>query len=165
MTSAPTCVYAYGDPGSGKSTFIHKLAEEEAATTGRKIWYWGAEFPWGDGYDGSEIIVIDDFRDRDFKGVPIPINFMTRVIDKFELKIQTKGGHCQMNGKSFYLSSVMHPGDLFATSVIDPVQQFLRRITSLYHCKKNPNGSFEQTLLGNGLAPRTATVATFNLVP
>lgn len=161
MADPPTCVYAYGDPGSGKSTFIHKLAEEEAAASGRSIWYWGAEFPWGDGYDGSEIVVIDDFRDKDFKGVPIPINFITRVIDKFELKIQTKGGHCQMNGKSFYLSSVMHPGDLFGASTVDPVAQFLRRITSLYHCVKKDDGSFEQKLLGTGLAPRASTIGTF----
>lgn len=161
MDEMPKCVYAWGEAGSGKSTFIHKLAEEEAAATGKSVWYWGSEFPWVDGYAGEEIIVIDDFRDRDFKGQAVPINFMTRIVDKFPFKTQTKGGACQWNGRSFYMSSVMHPGDLWGASKMDPVQQMLRRITELWHCNKNPDGSYEQTLLGDGLTPRPPSIATF----
>jgi len=157
LDAPPKFVYAIGDAGSGKSTYIHKLAEEEAAATGKSIYYFGAQWPWADGYTDEEIIVIDDIRDRDFKGVPIPVNFMTRMIDVFSCTLQTKGGTCKFYGSSFYLSSVVHPGDMWNKDVNDPNTQILRRITDLYHCKKQA-GIYSCVRLGDGLAPRVGFI-------
>lgn len=154
LSAPPKCVYAFGPPGSGKSTFIHELAEAESTATGESIYYWGANWPWGDGYCDEKIIVIDDIRDRDFKGCAIPVAFMTKMIDRFPHMIQTKGGHVQFQGTSFYMSSVMHPADMWNKDVNDPVTQFLRRITDLWICEKDAAGDYQRQRLGDGLTPR-----------
>lgn len=157
LDTPPKCVYAFGPAGSGKSTFIHKLANEEALATGNDIYYFGSQFPWADGYIGEKIIVIDDIRDVDQKGVRVPLNFMTRMIDVFPHKVQVKGTtSVEFQGASFYMSSVMHPGDLFNKDAHDPVQQFLRRITDLYECEKTDSGEHVQKRLGDGLTPRAS---------
>lgn len=155
LAAPPECHWAIGDPGSGKSTFIHEMAEHHAQSTGESIYYWGANWPWADGYTDEKIIVIDDIRDKDFKGCAIPVAFMTKMIDRFPHMVQTKGGNTQFLGATFYCTSVMHPGDMWNKDPQDPVTQLLRRITHLYHCKKTATG-YTQDLLGNGLTPRPA---------
>lgn len=153
LAAPPTCVYAFGPAGSGKSTLIHRLAEEEAEATGKKIFYWGTTFPWADGYSDEQIIVLDDVRDKDFRGQPVPINFVTKMIDRFALKLQVKGGSTQFQGDSFYLSSVMHPADMWNRDPRDPVDQILRRITDLYECDIK-DGEHVHVRLGDGRTPR-----------
>lgn len=155
LSAPPKCVYAWGVAGSGKSTLIHKLAEEEAAATGKEIYYFGSQFPWADAYNGEEIIVIDDIRDVDQKGVRVPLNFMTRMIDVWPHKVQVKGlTSVEFYGSSFYMSSVFYPNDIFNKDAGDDVDQFLRRITELYHCTRDAGGVYSQKLLGNGRTPR-----------
>lgn len=156
LSSPPRCVWAFGPAGSGKSTFTKRLADEVKASRDENVYYFGNQFPWADGYIDEKIIVVDDVRDHDFRKNPIPINFMTRMIDVFPMMLQTKGGSCKFYGDTFFFSSVSHPGDMWNNNPLDPVTQILRRITELYECKKNPDGSFTQTLLGDGLTPRAA---------
>lgn len=154
LEEPPKCVYAFGEPGSGKSTLIHKMAKEEAKATNEQIYYMGSSFPWFDGYTGEKIVVIDDIRDRDFKGQPVSLNFMTKMIDRFANKVQIKGGSTNLLAHSFYLSSVLHPADMWNRDAHDPVDQFLRRITDLYECKL-VNDEHQSVRLGNGRTPRT----------
>jgi hypothetical protein len=148
LSKPPTLCFAYGPTGSGKSTFIHQLAEDEAKATGKRILYWGSEWPWiSIGYTGEEIIVIDDIRDVDWKGASVPLNFVTRLVDVHPLRLQCKGSEIQFFGSSFYMSSVLHPQEMWNAGGIDTNRQFLRRITSLYECKIDPTGLYQQELV------------------
>ena len=75
-----TCVVYFGESGTGKS--------RRALAEGGPSSYWlprpEGDRPWWDGYDGQEVIVIDDFYGW------IKRDFLYRLIDRFPLSSRSK---------------------------------------------------------------------------
>lgn len=95
-----TQVY-WGSPGAGKS----KRALEEGGPDAfwlRKPNGLGGAL-WWDGYDGQEVVVIDEFAHWATR------EFMCRLCDRYPLIVDTKGGAVQFVAKKIIITSNLHP--------------------------------------------------------
>ena len=59
---------------------------------------------WWPGYDCHEEVIIDDFRDSWW-----PITYMLDLLDRYETKVETKGGYRQFVPKKIIITSCQDP--------------------------------------------------------
>lgn len=83
-----------GPPGCGKSKYcIDKYPDA----------YWKQRSEWWDGYDGNDSVVLDDFYGW------IPFDTLLRVMDRYPLLVETKGGQTNFLAKSICITSNKWP--------------------------------------------------------
>jgi len=124
VSATPVCVrWLYGAPGSGKTRAVHRYIERD----GLDAYHKAAGGKWFDGYDQHMCLVLDDIRSGWFD-----LSFLLKLIDRYEFRVEVKGGYRQMLATTIYITSVMHPRDLYNLPN-EPVAQLLRRIYSLQH--------------------------------
>lgn len=104
----------WGPTGSGKS----KAAYEEL---GYECYTAMSTAKWWDGYDGQENVLIDDMR-RDF----CKFHELLRLLDRYPLRIETKGGSRQFVAKRIIITSCYPPDYMYDTR--EDIDQLLRRI-------------------------------------
>jgi hypothetical protein len=63
--------------------------------------------PWWDGYDGQEVIVIDEFYGW------LKRDFMYRLIDRYPMMLEVKGGAVPMQAKHVIFTSNKHPKEWY----------------------------------------------------
>lgn len=120
----PTVRWYWGPTGSGKT----RTAVEEA---GDDYWMSGKNLKWWEGYDGHENVIIDDFR-ADF----CTFHELLRILDRYEYRVETKGGSRQLLAKNIWLTSC-HPPDKVYQKSDEDVKQLLRRIdVTIYMAQK-----------------------------
>ena len=78
---------------------------------------------WWDGYDAHEVVIIDDFRPSWWK-----LTEMLSLLDRYEKKVQFKGGYRQFKPRRIYVTSNAHPKEWYAGCEWNAVEQLLRRI-------------------------------------
>lgn len=113
----PEVLWFWGETGTGKSREAYEILGEECYTclsTGR----------WFDGYDAHEHVLIDDMR-KDF----MKFHELLRLLDRYAMRIETKGGTRQFLAKRIIITSAYHPQDLYNTR--EDVEQLLRRIDEI----------------------------------
>lgn len=115
----PEVIWIYGESGKGKTKYINK----KCAEVGDAYWHDGTQ--WWDGYDAHSIVVMDDFRGSNMK-----MNYLLKLIDRYPHRVQVKGGYRQMLAKTFYISSIEHPKDIYKLQD-EPIKQLLRRIDEI----------------------------------
>jgi len=119
-----TCVtlWIWGPSGAGKSyaamrafpgAFLKKATSRE----------------WWDGYDGEDVVILDDFRDShmsfgDFIGITDPA---------VPARVQVKGGMRQLRATTIVVTSVFPPSEIYKAAVAshgaeEPREQINRRI-------------------------------------
>jgi hypothetical protein len=119
----PEVIWVYGDSGSGKTHWVReKCAGEDV--------YWKDATKWWDGYDAHETTVMDDFRSSNMK-----MNELLKLIDKYAHRVEQKGTFRQMLSKKIYITSIMHPKDIYNMPE-EPIQQLLRRIDRIFKVTK-----------------------------
>lgn len=83
----------YGPPGSGKSQAAAELAGEDG--------YWKPPASkWFDGYIGQSTVVFDEF-----KGNWFCLSTFLRLLDRYPMTVETKGGHIQFCAKRIIITS------------------------------------------------------------
>lgn len=98
----------WGPPGTGKTY----QAQEEA---GSDV-YWlsqpnnAAGALWWDGYTGQKNVIIDEFTGW------IPREVMCRILDCYPMRIQKKGGMCQLQATRFWICSNKPPQEWWPKS-------------------------------------------------
>lgn len=110
----PSVLWFYGATGTGKSKEAYEVLGEDCYTclsTGR----------WFDGYDAHENVLIDDMR-KDF----MKFHELLRLLDRYAMRIETKGGTRQFVAKHIIITSAYHPAHMFETR--EDINQLLRRI-------------------------------------
>ncbi len=110
----PKVFWFYGATGTGKSREAYEVLGEDCYTclsTGR----------WFDGYDAHANVLIDDMR-KDF----MKFHELLRLLDRYAMRIETKGGTRQFLAKHIIITSAYHPRNMFETR--EDVNQLLRRI-------------------------------------
>ena len=111
----PYVKWLYGSTGVGKSKQAYEETEGHdtytAMSTGR----------WFEGYDGHTHVIIDDIR-KDF----MKFHELLRLLDRYEMRIECKGGSRQFVATNITITSCYHPKDLFETR--EDINQLLRRI-------------------------------------
>jgi hypothetical protein len=118
LRSAKTHVTViWGPTGTGKSR--HCMGKHPLA-------YWKPTGKWWDGYDGVSPIVIDEFYGW------LPYDLFLRLLDRYPLTLEHKGGSTNMNSKHIIITSNKHPYEWY-----DPVKcpwpPLARRIDELYY--------------------------------
>lgn len=117
----PEVVVLWGPTGTGKS----HVAREETTDA----YVWGPEMgAWFDGYDNHQHVIFEEFRGQ------LTFGMLLRLLDKYDLSVQIKGGRVNFCPTKIYLTSPLHPKDWYTNlEGTDKLDQLLRRITSIRH--------------------------------
>lgn len=110
----PEVKWFHGSTGSGKTKSAREWLEDDIYTcleTGK----------WWEGYDAHDNVLIDDFR-KDF----CKFHTLLKILDRYEYKVETKGGSRQLLAKKIAITCPYHPMEVYNTR--EDVKQLLRRI-------------------------------------
>lgn len=122
-TWKPMVKWYYGPTGTGKT----RAAVEET----KDPWISARNLKWWEGYDAHEHVIIDDFR-RDF----CTFHELLRILDRYEYRIENKGGSRQLLCKLIIITSCYHPRDVYETR--EDIEQLIRRIDEIKHFDNDP---------------------------
>ena len=105
-----------GAPGTGKS---HKARTENPGA------YIKAQNKWWDGYDGEDVVILDDMDDACLK------HYLKIWTDKWSCKGETKGGHVQLRHTKFIVTSNFTIDQLFGENaeICDAIKRRFRVTT------------------------------------
>lgn len=101
----------YGPTGTGKSKWCF-----EADSSG----YWKSRGQWWCGYADNDTVVIDDFYGW------LPYDLMLRLLDRYPLLLEIKGGQVNFVGKDIYITSNRKPEEWWKN--INDISALVRRI-------------------------------------
>jgi len=121
-TEPPKIFWLHGPTGAGKT----RGSWEHANRLG-DVWLSSGGLRWFDGYDGQRSAIFDDFRS---KGVSFP--FLLRVLDRYPMQVEFKGGYVEWTPEFIFITAPGHPDDVFAKRkehLPEDINQLLRRIT------------------------------------
>lgn len=112
-------VHVYvGAPGTGKS---RRCRDENPGA------YWKQRSQWWDGYEGHDCVVLDDFYGW------LPFDLLLRVLDRYPLMVESKGGQIQFLAKKVVLTSNKGPLEWYKELVeknrVD-IRALIRRVTT-----------------------------------
>lgn len=124
----PHVEWYYGGPGTGKSRTAYEKFEKEdyyvAMSSGK----------WFEGYDAHPCVIIDDIR-SDFMSYQ---DFL-KLIDRYEFRVQTKGGSRQFLAKHIIITCPYHPKWLWDTR--EDKGQLMRRIHNIQYFEDKSDSS------------------------
>ena len=130
LTEPPTVVVLYGATGTGKSYTINDIIRKldkpvHVQSTGLN----NGQVLWMDGYDGQPIVWFSEYRSG------VQFSKMLEILDKYEVKVQIKGGTTQLLADTFFFCSPVSPEEWYKQLFEDDgsKQQLLRRITKTIH--------------------------------
>jgi hypothetical protein len=112
----PKVYWYYGESGSGKT----RAAMGESNPNDR--WVSMDSLKWWDGYDGQGDIVIDDFRGSDCR-----LKTLLRILDRYEYRVEYKGGSTQLLAKRIWITCPYSPESCYRDDG-ENLKQLLRRI-------------------------------------
>lgn len=115
----PVVEILWGDTGTGKTGFAWDSSDKKAYIkdpgTGN----------WWDGYEQQEHVIIDDFRSKDF-----PFTVLLKLLDRYPMQVQTKGGFVKFNSPNIWITSPLPPEYWYSDSD-ENLAQLLRRVTRI----------------------------------
>lgn len=127
---AKTCICLYGGTGLHKTKRIWDYLD----SLGIQPYSWDNGMPtWWDGYNGHKHVIMDEFRAQ------LPMAYMLRLMDRYPMRVQFKGGSCQFGADFIYFTSSKHPREWYQDAPTDRVEQLLRRfhrITEITSCEQ-----------------------------
>lgn len=119
----PVVEVFYGPTGTGKS----HTARERFKNLEYYVWS-PAQLKWWDGYTGQKYVIMEEFRSQ------LPFSYMLSLLDKYEHKVEYKGGIIEFCGIHIIITSPKHPRDWFGNIFEhsdDSNMQLLRRISNI----------------------------------
>lgn len=134
-TTKPLVVWLHGSSGIGKTRFaFDELSKEYGADN---VWISnppnGEKRPmWFDGYDAHRGAILDDLRSEQCS-----LPTLLRILDRYPVRVETKGGSRQWKPDTIYITSPLHPMDQYVTSR-ENLQQLVRRCDRIINCDEDP---------------------------
>ena len=150
----PTVHWWFGPTGVGKSRKAFACYPDAYVKMNNQ---------WWDGYVGQTAVIIDDYR-------PSLCTFqeLLRILDRYPMRIQTKGSSCELSATVFVITTTDRPEVIWSGRTTEALGQLLRRLTDIVHFSgtdgaetilKSANVNYVP-LLPTSLAPTFRTVAT-----
>lgn len=110
----PTVMVLTGEPGIGKSRFVHDKETNLYSHPGGT---------WFDGYSGQEAALFDDFGGSEFK-----LTYLLKLLDRYPMKVPVKGSFVEWKPNRIYLTSNRTPDEWFANAAAIHLEALWRRI-------------------------------------
>lgn len=115
----PDIIVYYGPSGTGKS----RTARKE--TTNPYIHH-PQQGVWFDGYEGQKDVIFEEFRGQ------FPYGMLLSLTDRYDCKVQFKGGMIEFCAIKIIFTSPTHPRDWYPSlEGTDKIDQLLRRIKKI----------------------------------
>lgn len=111
----PLVMWFYGTTGTGKTRVAHDLSVNPYVKSDTSKWW--------NGYDRHEHVIMDDFRDNN-----MTFNELLTLLDRYERRVETKGGMRQFVPKQIIITCNTHPSNLYGKVTDERKDQLLRRI-------------------------------------
>ncbi len=118
----PTVTVLYGGTGAGKSREAREIVGED-----KYVWH-PQQNQWFDGYAGEKDVIFEEFRGQ------LPFGMLLSLLDRYDCKIQYKGGMCEFAATNIVVTSPLHPREWYKSDDLathDKIEQLLRRITTI----------------------------------
>lgn len=115
----------WGPTGTGKSRFPRLIDPELFSLPDITL-------TWFDGYDGQEVVLLDDFDGKD-----VSIGKFLRYFDRYDIQVPVKGGFTPFIPKRIWISSNTSPEDWFPNELQVKRDAVRRRLTRVCHLE-NP---------------------------
>lgn len=93
----------YGPPGTGKTHQAYKLARHLFGDDFYPLLLEGGDTVWWDGYCGQKCVIIEEFYGQ------MKIAYLLKMLDKYPLLVQTKGGMTPFLAEMVIFTSNEHP--------------------------------------------------------
>lgn len=140
-TEPPRVFWLHGSTGIGKTKFVFDQARMPDlvfnATLAPK---------WWDGLDSHHTwVLIDEFDKRK----EFDHHQLLTILDRYNLRVEVKGGTANFNVPNIVLTSSVHPANLFPSDIYD---QVLRRLTNI-GTKHDLNDPWEWEMWGEDSMP------------
>lgn len=122
--TAPEVIVLVGEPGIGKTRYIY---DNEPLSDIYKVEVGDGSSGsiWWDGYDGEPVILIDDFHSN-FK-----LDYMLRLLDRYPMKLNIKGGFTWKCARKIYITSNINPSNWYPNCADIHRRALMRRITNI----------------------------------
>lgn len=118
---APDVYWIWGPTGTGKSRAARIICQD------MDVFVKNDDSKWWDGYDGHNAVILDDFRPSWW-----PITRMLAILDRYECRLEIKGGWRQLLARTIVVTSAIPPNQCY-TGTGESVKQLLRRINVIEH--------------------------------
>lgn len=121
----PTVEIHWGITGAGKTKQVFDRFDQE------EIYCKDPESIWWDGYDGQEVVLVDDFYGREQAPAGMSYAYLLRLCDRYPLTVQVKGGYTQFNPKFIIFTSNKDPNTWWG--LFEDTSAFFRRVDRIVH--------------------------------
>lgn len=120
----PEVIILTGETGIGKTRYIY---DNENINDVYKVEIGDGSSGsiWWDSYDGEEVILIDDFHNN-FK-----LDYMLRLLDRYPMKLNVKGGYTWKCAKKIYITSNIEPERWYPNCPEIHRRALMRRVTTI----------------------------------
>lgn len=125
----------WGYPGTGKT----RRAHEENPVLYQPII--SSDRVWFNGYAGEHVLLLDDY------GGEIQINFFKKLLDGYQMPIETKGGMTFACWTKIVITSNIHPHEWYKHKVrMVDIQALLRRINEIHEFEPPDEDSYDDDI-------------------
>lgn len=133
----PEVFWYYGKTGSGKT----RRAYEESNPEDRYVSMSNGK--WFEGYDGHSDVIFDDLRPTTFK-----FEELLRLLDRYEFRIECKGGSRQFRARRIWITTPYAPDDEhWSPYETDKIEQLVRRCDKIINFNEPVFLNGEQQLI------------------
>jgi hypothetical protein len=113
-STKPAVFWLHGRTGVGKTRFVlEQFPSAYVKMNGNK---------WWDGYTQDDVVVLDDFRELD-----MPFNMLLRLLDRYPMMVEKKGGVVNFNSRIIFVTCCEPPEQLYQ-GTDECIEQLTRRI-------------------------------------
>jgi len=118
----------WGRTGTGKTRSVYEYSDSNNVQVYTLPQNYKGGVVWWDGYDGQEVVLIDDFYGW------LPLSYLLQLLDRYPFKVRTNDGYQEFRSKRIYITSNQDPREWYSGVQSEETKAaMLRRITSIKH--------------------------------